>query len=529
MNQVEQIGQLFMVGFHDPTLNPEIVAMIQQYRVGGVILFTRNIQSAAQVRQLTHDLQTLARDAGYHQPLLIATDQENGIVRRFGDEFTTFPGNMALGALGDEELTAEVAEATGREMQALGVNMNFAPDADVNNNPANPVIGVRSFGEDPQLVARLTAAAVRGYRQAGIVTTLKHFPGHGDTATDSHLAVPVASFDRARLEAVELVPFRAGIAAGADAVMIAHLSLPEIVAEPARLATYAPEVVRDLLRDHLGFTGVVITDCLEMKAIADTIGVARGAVQALLAGNDIILISHTYELQRAALAAAYTAANDGTLPAELLATAVARLQTLKRRCLSWDAIPDPQVAWTAPTAHYTLRDRAYGLSTTLVKDDAGLIPLSRNATQRIFVVAQPPAHINQAADIPYAHDALIAALRARSPQVTTAQLPPDASAAERQAAIAAGHAADLIIMVTINAFVDVTQASLMRDLLATSTPVIGIAAANPYDLAAFSHLSTYLATYEYTEPALVAAVRVLWGEIPARGRLPVSIPNVGER
>ncbi|HEY7849193.1 MAG TPA: glycoside hydrolase family 3 N-terminal domain-containing protein, partial [Ktedonobacterales bacterium] len=185
MTREQQIGQLFMAGFTGVEPTPEIVELIQRWQVGGVILFTRNCRDAQQVSRLTHDLQTLAREAGHPAPLLIATDQENGLVRRLGESITNFPGAMALGATDDQALTQAVAEATGQELRTLGITMNLAPDADINSNPANPVIGVRSFGEDPQLVARLSAAAVRGYRAAGVVCSLKHFPGHGDTAVDS--------------------------------------------------------------------------------------------------------------------------------------------------------------------------------------------------------------------------------------------------------------------------------------------------------------------------------------------------------
>ena len=187
MTLEEQIGQLFVVGFTGTAPVPEIIAMISRYHVGGVILFSRNIQDAQQVLELTRSLQGIAKAAGHRHPLFIAIDQENGTVQRLGPSATQFPGNMALGAIGSQQMAHDVALATGREMRALGLNMNLAPVVDVNNNAANPVIGVRSFGEDPQAVARLAAATVRGYREAGVIATLKHFPGHGDTAVDSHL------------------------------------------------------------------------------------------------------------------------------------------------------------------------------------------------------------------------------------------------------------------------------------------------------------------------------------------------------
>ncbi len=220
MTLEEQIGQLLMVGFWGITPSQEIIDLIQRHHVGNIILFSRNIRDTQQVLELTKNLQKIAKEAGQRYPLLIGIDQENGIVQRLGEAATILPGNMALGAIGSEEISYMVAQATGNELKALGINMNLAPVVDVNNNPANPVIGVRSFGEDSQQVARLGAAMVKGYRAAGILSCIKHFPGHGDTAVDSHLALPVIPYTLQRLEALELVPFRRGIEAGAESVMI---------------------------------------------------------------------------------------------------------------------------------------------------------------------------------------------------------------------------------------------------------------------------------------------------------------------
>src|SRR2546426_6901506 len=214
MTLEEQIGQLLMVGFWGSTPSQEIIDLIQRYHVGNILLFSRNVRNTRQVLELTQSLQTIAREAGQRYPLLIAIDQENGLVQRLGEAATIFPGNMALGAIGLEDIAYKVAKATGIELKALGINMNLAPVVDTNNNPANPVIGVGSFGEDPLLVARLGAAMVKGYQAAGILSCLKHFPGHGDTAVDSHLALPIIPYTFERLDALELVPFRSGMKAG---------------------------------------------------------------------------------------------------------------------------------------------------------------------------------------------------------------------------------------------------------------------------------------------------------------------------
>src|SRR6266516_3539596 len=243
MTLEEQIGQLLMVGFWGSTPSQEIIDLIQRYQVGNIILFSRNIRNACQVLELTQSLQMIAKEAGHRFPLFIAIDQENGIVQRLGETATIFPGNMALGAIGSEEIAYKVALATGRELKALGINMNLAPVVDVNNNPANPVIGVRSFGEEPHQVAQLAAAAVKGYSSAGIITCLKHFPGHGDTAVDSHLALPTIPYTMERLAAIELVPFSNGIEAGADSVMISHIYFPSLMRHEVLPSTLSPTVV----------------------------------------------------------------------------------------------------------------------------------------------------------------------------------------------------------------------------------------------------------------------------------------------
>ena len=207
----ENIGQTLMIGFYGRTIPREVIDLIQHEHIGGIILFSRNIGNAQEVRALTHELQRIAKDGGHRYPLLIAIDQENGFVRRLKDGTTIFPGNMALGATGSTQLAYDVAHATGEELHALGINTNFAPVADVNNNAANPVIGVRSFGDNPQRVAEFVVSAMRGYRDAHIIPCLKHFPGHGDTYVDSHLALPTIPHSLERLEQVELVPFHAGI------------------------------------------------------------------------------------------------------------------------------------------------------------------------------------------------------------------------------------------------------------------------------------------------------------------------------
>lgn len=523
LSEEQQVGQLFMAGFDGLEPTAEILDLIQRRAIGGVILFSRNTHDAEQVATLTRRLQAAAREAGHRYPLLIAIDQENGVVQRLVNIGTQFPGAMALGAAGSEELAYAVAEATGRELRALGINMNLAPVADVNNNPANPVIGVRSFGEDPQKVAQLVAATVRGYRAAGVISVLKHFPGHGDTAVDSHLALPSVPHTLERLDAVELPPFKSGIEAGAESVMIAHVALPQLNGEGLP-ATISPEVVTGLLRRRLGFDGVILTDCLEMDAILTTTGTERAAVLALLAGADLVLISHTYARQMGSIAAAREALKRGELTREMVERAAERVLRMKAAALQWDDRPLAEARTEiASEAHLRLRDEAYVRAITVVRNEAGVLPLRLDAGERVLVLGLLPERVTLAVENLYSHDALVESIRQHHANTDGITVPSRASEGELAAMWAAIDAADVVVVATMNANLDERQAERMRALVATGRRVAGIAVGAPYDLLAFPALRTYLATYEFTLPALRTAGQALFGAVEAAGRLPVTL------
>jgi beta-N-acetylhexosaminidase len=521
----QQIGQMLMVGFAGVTPTPQLVKLIQRYYVGNIVLFSRNVRDIQQLHELTTSLQEIARLAGQRYPLLIAIDQENGMVRRLGADATTFPGNMALGAVGDEQSACDVALAAGLELRALGVNLNLAPVVDVNNNPANPVIGVRSFGEDPQQVARLANAEIRGYHKAGVATCIKHFPGHGDTTTDSHLSMPIVPYEMERLERIELVPFKSGIAAGTDLVMTAHIYFPALMGSTHLPATLSPTVVRQLLREQLGFQGIIVTDCLEMNAVSETVGVGRGAVLACQAGNDLILISHRYDRQLASLEALKAAVQAGDISPMQIRQSAGRILALKERLQS-QALEQPvDLDLVGSPAHRRLSDTIYERSTTLVRDDKKLLPLHLETNQRLLVVYTHRDIWTQVEDKGYPEDFLVESLQKRHANTNAVRLTEHTTPAEYEELYSAARLADVILMVTVNALLDEQQAKVMRNLLATGCPLIGLAPYSPYDLLAFPELGTYLVTYEYTRTAIAAAVRVLFGEIAPQGKLPVSLPT----
>jgi beta-N-acetylhexosaminidase len=510
----EQIGQLFVVGFPVLEPAPELLDLVQRERVGGVILFSRNIRDRQQTAALTHTLQAAARAAGHPAPLFVMIDQENGLVRRLGPDSTPFPGAMALGSIDDvdeaQRIAEQVARATAYELRAHGVNMNLAPVMDVNNAPENPVIGVRSFGSDPQRVGRLGAATVRGLQDGGVIATLKHFPGHGDTTVDSHLALPVVAASLERLEAVELPPFRQGIAAGAECVMTAHIAFPALTGDATLPATLASEALTGLLRERLEFDGVIISDCLEMDAIAGTIGVEEGAIQTLKAGADLVLISHTLERQRAAIAAMRAAVADGALSAEQIRLAAERVLRLKRRYLAWSDAPPTPIDAGLLRAHRELSVSAYRRAVKALRDVDDLLPLHLRRDQEMLILDRPPRTTTAAVDIPYRASWLVEAVQRYHERAHALTFTP--ASGVNKGALQAAQTADLILVSSVDAFRDAESLQMMRQIAQIGRPVIGLALGLPYDAQALPEIGSYLATYDYTQPALVAAASVLFGE-----------------
>jgi beta-N-acetylhexosaminidase len=519
----ETLGQLLIVGFPGTAITAELREMIEQRHIGGVILFARNVVDAGQLLALTGELQAMARAAGHERPLLIAMDQENGAVRRLEAGATAFPGSMALAATGDETLAHDVALASGRELRALGVNLNFAPVVDVNTNAANPVIGVRAFSDDAATVARLGMAVAAGYAAAGVLPCLKHFPGHGDTAVDSHRAVPTLTHDRARLEAIELAPFVAGIVAGAPMVMVGHIVAPALGAMLP--ASIAPEVVRDLLRARLGFDGAIVTDCLEMDAIAGTVGTEQGAVLAAQAGNDLVLVSHRHDRQAGALAALDTALASGALAPEAAQAALARVAALKDRFLTWSEPAAAVPEWVGGAAHQALAARAYAASTTLVRDQDGALPLTLAPEARLLVIEPDGAASTAAEDEHSPRHWLADACRRRHPHVMARALPLRPDAAQREELRRAAAEVEIVILATKNAHLYWEQAEVAQAVAEAAPRLIAGAVHNPYDQLAYPDVGTYLATYEHTAPAMEALAGVLWGERIPEGRLPVALPG----
>ena len=338
----QKIGQMLLFGWtgdtpeESRTVGPHAAALVDEFAIGGVVLMGRNVGTPTQTRDTIGALQARAEASGL-PPLFVAVDQEGGRVQRLGPPlYPARPAARSVGDTGDPAQARASARRIGEELREIGFNWDFAPVLDVNNNPKNPVIGDRAYGSDAALVAAMGAAAVRGFQEdAGILACGKHFPGHGDTDTDSHHALPRIGHDRVRLEAVEMVPFRAAIEAGLAAVMTSHILF--LALDPALPATLSPAILTGLLRGELGFEGLIITDDLEMKGVADGWGAAEAAVLAVAAGADVLLCCHTEETQREIQQALVQAVATGRLSEARVDESVARIAAAKGRWVGQQA------------------------------------------------------------------------------------------------------------------------------------------------------------------------------------------------
>jgi beta-N-acetylhexosaminidase len=506
MTLPQKVGQLLVPTVPGLSAGDGGTTLVRRYHVGGVIYFGQNIRDAAQVAALSAGLQQAARSQPPHLPLLIGTDQEGGIVSRLAGVTTVFPGQMAAGATRDPALISAQDQATGAGMRALGINLDYAPVADVNVDPANPVIGIRSFGSHPALVADLTAAAVAGFHQAGEATVAKHFPGHGDTDVDSHTGLPVIHHTLRQWWAIDAPPFQAAIRAGVDEIMIGHIEVPALD-DSGQPASLSPVVVTGLLRDRLGYQGVVVTDSLQMAGVLQGHTPAQVAVQAVRAGCDQLLMPGDPGV---AYHAVLRAVRRGRISLAQLDASVARVVSLKvaRGLLSEPAVSPSAVA---------------GLENTPPQRD-----LSQQLANRSITVV---ANQSQPLDGPGGKDRLLP-LRSKRVYVAgpaaaglTAALQPDLAATGGRI-VASPADAQVIVAATQDAVSDPAQQQLVHGLVATGTPVVVLATGLPYDLGLFAGMRAAVASYSDSAVSLSAAAAVLTGRLRPVGQLPVAIPAV---
>ncbi|QRN96249.1 glycoside hydrolase family 3 C-terminal domain-containing protein [Archangium violaceum] len=535
MTLEEKVGQLFMTyayGEQAADPNASMIAsnqkdhgvdnaeqLISRYHLGGIIYFTwsNNLNNPRQISALSRGLQQVAMRQAPGIPLLIATDQEHGVVTRVGEPVTQFPGSMALGATRRLQDAHEAARITGRELRALGINQNFGPVADVNSNPLNPVIGVRSFGVDPALVSGFVQTQIRGMQAGGIAASAKHFPGHGDTDVDSHFGLPIISRSTQQLDAVDLPPFVAAIDAGVDAIMSAHIVVPSLDASGLP-ATLSRPILTDLLRGQLGYTGVVVSDSLAMagaRPFGDESD-ARVPVEALKAGVDLLLMPPKIDV---AYNAVLAAVRGGELSQERLDEAVGRILALKQKrgLLAEPLVDEAALAQVGAASHLDAAESITARSITLLRNDARVLPL-KAPVSKVLVTGWGVATTA----------ALGEELSKRwvSAQVLQTGIAPAQSAIDQ--AVAAAEQVDVVVVLTSRAWENPSQLQLVSALRSTQKPVVVVSVREPYDVGYLGDAPTVVATYGYRPVSMRALAKVLLGVINPTGLLPVNIPEAGK-
>ncbi|HEY5488585.1 MAG TPA: glycoside hydrolase family 3 N-terminal domain-containing protein, partial [Candidatus Limnocylindrales bacterium] len=492
---------------------------IARYHLGGVIYFdwAGNMVSVGQVAQLSNAIQAAGAAQPFGVPLLISTDQEGGSIVRLPTPATQFPGNMALGAAGQPDLAQSTGVAIAEELSAVGINQALAPDGDVNVNPANPIIGIRSFGSDPTLVADMTASMVTGFQSVpGVAATVKHFPGHGDTNIDSHSQLPTIDHSVDQWTQIDRPPFAAAVAAGVDVVMAGHLAFPALdpTGTPASLS---PPIVGNILRGQLGFKGVVMTDALTMGALRTKYGDAQIPVMAVLAGEDILLMPPRLPVAYAAVQAAVA---SGRISTARLDASVRRILQLKLSLGLFDAAPVSVTGATSVVgsrAHRALEARDAEASVTLLANDGAALPLTSASTQGPYLVVGPAA-------APVA--SLASAVRGRGLSVATfvSGTSPPSSLIASAAAQSASYGT--LIVLTLDADTDPGQQRLVGALATTGKRLITVSIGHPYDQA-YYRAAVNLALYSSSPASMRAATRVIFGDVNPSGLLPVAIPAAG--
>ncbi len=532
MTMEEKVGQMLMPDYRNwdgqnvTKMLPEIEAQIKQYHLGGVILFRENVVTTEQTTKLVAEYQEASEKYG----MLMTIDQEGGIVTRL-QSGTDMPGNMALGATRSPELAENVGHAIGEELASLGINMNFAPDMDVNNNPDNPVIGVRSFGEDPELVADLGIAYTKGLQETGVAATAKHFPGHGDTAVDSHLGLPEVPYDKERLMEVELYPFQKAMEAGIDAIMTAHVTFPKIDdtkviskkdgTEISLPATLSHKVLTELMRDEMGYEGVITTDAMNMGAIQDHFGSVDAAIRAVKAGTDIVLMPVGLPEVAEGL---YTAVESGDISEERIEASVERILTLKvNRGIIKSEHPidvEDQIQEALQTVgsaeHKAVEKEAADMSITLVKNE-DVLPLNANGDDHVVVVGR--SFVSTLGDAVKAQHANTTVIEANSSYTLTD---------EQRETISS---ADQIIVGTYTYSVGTRSPEHPQMMMVNAimneadAPVIAVGIRNPYDIMAYPNVDSYLTQYGFRTASFEATAATIFGENAPTGKLPITIPG----
>jgi beta-N-acetylhexosaminidase len=506
----QRAGQAMAIAFHGPSVTSAVEEMIRTRGVGGIVLRAENAPNAAALARISADLQRIAAEAKI-PPLFLALDQEGGSIARVASGMTVFTSQMGLASTPDPVASVQrAATITAGELRANGVNWNFAPVADVNNEPLNPIIGNRSYGSDTQRVSALVAAAVRAYAAAGLLCCAKHFPGHGAATVDSHLALPIIDVDRARLDRVELPPFRAAIAAGVPAIMLAHLIVPALDPTPSLPASLSRRITTDVLRRELGFAGLAVTDDLEMGALA-SIGEAAAGERAIEAGADFVLFRFDEAAQRDGHRLISVAIRNGSLPN--FDVTLQRLLDAKLRhgILDQPTVPAPDIAANAAAALDIARS-----SITLLHNDGKVLPLRG----RIYVVATTTADLTP---LPGDSDLATELERSRA-DVTGRKFGTNVSDSLISTVLDEAKSADVVVVGVADIGINDDQLKLVSRL-AAAKPTVLVSLRGPYDVSIAPNVAAAVCGYDGRVPTLRALIDVLTGARKPVGSLPVIVSS----
>lgn len=518
MSLEEKVGQMLLLGISGTYISSGVREVVTDLDAGGIVLFASNLTSSVQTVNLTTKLQQEALQSKHAVPLLITADEEGGLVSRMPYGMVTMPGNMALGASRNEYLALKAYYHTGRQLKALGINMNLAPVLDVNNNIKNPVIGLRSFGSDPVLVSNMGVAALAGLKEAKVGSIVKHFPGHGDTLVDSHLALPIVKKTKAELGKMELMPFQKALQNGAMAVMTAHISFPSLTNGVSVPATLSQDILTGVLRANWGYNGVISTDDMLMNAIVNHYGFKEAVVQAVKAGVDQILIASNLGKQKEAKKAIIDAVNRGEISESRINQSVERIFALKSEL---DLHPGKFPEYLDPLAEAkeaedVAMEVALG-AITILRNESRLL---QKGDKILLVVVDHTLQGAGGRNNQKISQLMHVELASRGfDNLETVALGYRPSTTEQSLVISKAKNSDVVLYLTRNATNE--QAEFIRKL--ADKLMITVALQNPWDILQYPDVKVYLATYGYTEASIKALAMVLTGEKDATGKLPIAI------
>lgn len=507
-----KIGQRLVAGFPGTEPNEEFLRLVREYKVGNVILFKHNIVDEAQLTELCAQLTSLIEQETGFKPF-ITIDQEGGVVTRLPNDETNLPGAMALAATKDPDNAYQMGYITATELRKCGINFDLAPDMDVNCNPDNPVIGVRSYGDNPDEVAKYGTAMLKGLLDGGVYSCIKHFPGHGDTAVDSHIGLPCIDKSFEQLEKVELLPFKAGIKAGVPAVMTTHILFPQLEKNNIP-ATMSRTIMTGILRDKLGFDGLIISDCMEMQAIQSFYGTVNGVVAAMNAGVDLVFISHTPKLAMEAVEKAEAALEDGTLKANDLDASIARIIAHKKLCDSMTPTSDVPNEEACLDSVRAMREKSI---TAVQMPEGGIPPLGKNP---LFLgccdYRTTLASNSGSSEFTFAEE-----MQKRVGFGAALVTPKDPTDDEITEIVDKAKQHSCIVLGMYNGHILKGQLCLAAALADTGIKMIAVALRNPYDLADLPAHVAALAAWEYTRPMFDVLCPVITGQKLPTGKLPL--------